>query len=106
MTELFAHVAEASEPTARIWRIIVCLAAFIVGVAGSYSGLFGGGVHSGVGLGFLASATVLGGAGILIGLLVSGSQSSRATGLTIAGAGLGLLLGAWTPFVIVLGRFL
>ena len=106
MTDLFTQVAEAPEPRARIWRIIVCLGAFIASLAGSYSGVFGGGLHSGFPLGLVASATVLGGAGIVIGLLVSGDRSSRATGLTIAGVGFSLLVGAWIPVVIALARFL
>lgn len=106
MTELFTHDAEAPEPTARIGRIIVCFAAFIAGVAGSYSGVFRGGLHSGAGLGFAASATALGFAGIMVGLLITGNENRRATGLTIAGAGFALMLGAWIPVVMMLARFL
>ena len=105
MTQLFNQSAESPERTARIWQVIVCLVAFVVGVAGSYSGLFRTGVHSGVGLGFLASATVLGGAGTVLGLLMRGSPSTSYVGSTISGAALCLLLGAWIPVVMIIVRF-
>jgi hypothetical protein len=38
--------------------------------------------------------------------LMTGNENRRATGLTIAGAGLALMLGAWIPVVMMPARFL
>ena len=103
MTELFQSVGPPDR-SARILHVIACLLAFPVGFIGSYSGLFRAGVHSGVGLGFLALATVFGGVGALVGLVIGSNPDRSTVGSTISLAALSLLLGAWMPVVMIFLR--
>jgi hypothetical protein len=105
VTELFTQSNESSERSGRIGQVIVSLVTLVVGFIGSYSGLFGRGLHSGVGLGFLAVATVIGVLG-LIGLALRTKPSSSVVGSTISSAAICLLLGAWMAVALLVVRFL
>jgi hypothetical protein len=99
LTELFAASSESPERTSIVWRVIAFFVALVGGFVGSYSGLTGGGLHSGFAVfGFVASATGISLVAAVFGLAIS--ERARATGLAIAFGALGLVLGAWIGVLI------